>query len=967
VAKALITLDYINMPLRFFDLNREHHHWLTQLDKRVDKALRQRVRRLGDMLGHTLQAYADPDVFALVEELREGYKSLRQKENAPLRQALFEKIRQQSPERLTSVARAFAVYFSLVNAAEELAIYQRRRLWLIHGSPLWVGSFEEALRSLHERKISFDELKTVLKNLMYYPVFTAHPTEARRGTVMEQLRRIFVYSGELDRSDLTPDEHEQLLQSLQSQIDILWKTNEIRHQRPEVEDEIRSSLFYFPNGLFDAICQVYRNLEKHLARIYQVSPAEARAAVPSAIAFGSWVGGDRDGNPYVTPAVTAQAFYFQAELILEEYIKRCRQLSQKFSYSDLWCAPSKEFSQILQKDRYLAAEAFGARAQRLEHEPYRYKIGIMIYRLEKRLSFVQDKLKNKNNTLHPEAYASCQAFLQDLQIMQQSLISHGDSLSAHRELQDLIRLVETFGFHMVKLDIRQESDKHSAAVAEIFKQFSSYNYENLDEKQRQSLLSQYIEQGISNFSSVNLTEDTQGILEVFRVIRHIRQEIGEDSIGSYVVSMTHTASHVLEVLFLARLVEAIGKDLNGDWQRTLSVSPLFETIKDLHAIDSVLEELLSNAVYRKILQAAGNIQEVMLGYSDSAKDGGLLSSSWHLYRAQQRVLQLTDRYGVDCRLFHGRGGTIGRGGGPTHEAILAQPPGTVRGQIKFTEQGEVLYAKYSNSETAVYELTMGISALIKASCCLIEKKPPKDSEDRIEILEQLSRVSEENYRQLTDNTEKFFDYFATVTPIREIGLLNIGSRPVSRKSRQFSKSSIRAIPWVFSWAQARHTLPAWYGIGSALEWYSQKYSVQHLQKMYREWPYFTTTINNLQMTLMKADMKIAWEYAEHLCPDPQVAKEIYAMIYDEYQRATRYILQVSQSKQLMEHEAAVALSLRRRNPYLDPLNHIQIVALQNYRQAQQLSEEQAQIQQERWLKPLLRTINGIAAGMRNTG
>ncbi len=955
------------MPLRFFDQNREHHHWLSQLDKRVDKALRQRVRRLGDMLGKTLQAYADPEVFALVETLRDGYKNLRQKEQSQLRQALFEKIRQQPPERLTSVARAFAVYFSLVNAAEELAIYQRRRLWLAHGSPLWVGSFEEALRSLHERKITFGELREVLKNLVYYPVFTAHPTEARRGTVMEQLRRIFLYSGELDRHDLTPDEHQQLLQSLQSQIDILWKTNEIRHQRPEVTDEIRSSLFYFPNGLFNAICQVYRNLEKHLSHIYQVSLAEARAAIPSGICFGSWVGGDRDGNPYVTPEITAQAFYLQSEIILNEYIQRARQLSQKLSHSNLWCAISDEFSQRLQQDKYLALEAFGSRAQRLEHEPYRYKIGIMIYRLEKRLSFIQDKLKNKNSTLHPDAYGKYQDFLQDLKIMQKSLIEHGDRLTADRELQDLLRLVETFGFHMVKLDIRQESDKHSAAVAEIFKRFSSYDYEHLDEAQRQALLSQYLEQGLDGFTSETLSEETQGILEVFRVIRHIRQEIGEDSIGSYVISMTHSASHVLEVLFLARLVQAIVKNKAGDWQSTLSISPLFETIKDLHAIDQVLEALLRNSSYQKILQASGNIQEVMLGYSDSAKDGGLLSSSWNLYCAQQRVLQLTDRYQVQCRLFHGRGGTIGRGGGPTHEAILAQPPGTVRGQIKFTEQGEVLYAKYSNSETAIYELTMGISALIKASCCLIEKNPPKDSEDRVEILEQLSRVSEENYRQLTDNSEKFFDYFASVTPIRELGLLNIGSRPVSRKSRQFSKSSIRAIPWVFSWAQARHTLPAWYGIGSALEWYSQKYNLQHLQKMYKEWPYFATTINNLQMTLMKADMRIAWEYAEALCPDAQVAKEIYAMIYDEYQRATRYILQVSQSKQLMEHEVAVALSLRRRNPYLDPLNHIQIVALQNYRQAQQLPEEQAQIQQERWLKPLLRTINGIAAGMRNTG
>ncbi|MGB5541571.1 MAG: phosphoenolpyruvate carboxylase, partial [Gammaproteobacteria bacterium] len=550
----------------------------------------------------------------------------------------------------------------------------------------------------------------------------------------------------------------------------------------------------------------------------------------------------------------------------------------------------------------------------------------------------------------------------DLLLIRESLIANGDANVADADLKDLVRLVETFGFYLMHLDIRQESTRHGEAVAELLRTLQvEPDYDALDETHRQHLLCSTFAGPPPALDRGKLTERTRETLEVFDVMRRMQAVVSVNAFGSYVISMTHTASHILEVMYLAWLTGLAGQR-NGDWFADIRISPLFETIDDLEHIEQVLSELLGNETYRALLNAAGHCQEIMLGYSDSCKDGGILASNWSLYEAQKKIIAICDRYGLQVRLFHGRGGTVGRGGGPTHEAILSQPPGTVHGQIKFTEQGEVLRYKYSNEETAVYELAMGVTGLLKASRVLIEPAV-KDRRDYLGIMDELARIGEDTYRDLIDNTEGLFDYFYEATPVTEIGLLNIGSRPSHRKQQDRSKTSIRAIPWVFGWAQSRHTLPAWYGLGSALEtWRSDDPArLARLQGMYQDWPFFRALIGNIQMALFKGEMSIAHEYTR-LAGNQEMAQRIYAKISTEYRKTILQVLHVSGAHHLLEENPALGLSLFRRNPYLDPLNNIQVTLLARVRDSS-LDEEQ----REAWLKPLLRSINAIASGMRNTG
>jgi len=541
------------------------------------------------------------------------------------------------------------------------------------------------------------------------------------------------------------------------------------------------------------------------------------------------------------------------------------------------------------------------------------------------------------------------------------LVGHGDARIADGALKDLIRLGETFGFFCLQLDVRQESTRHTEAVAELFQQRGE-DYEALDEAERMQALERVIRDPAGFDTEIaGLSEPTMETLEVFRVMARMRQEISACAFGSYVISMTHEASHVMEVMFLARLAGLASIDAEGA-ECHIGIAPLFETIEDLEHIEPVMSRLLENQTYSALLAARNNLQEVMLGYSDSCKDGGILASAWSLYEAQKRVTRLTNAHGVQCRLFHGRGGTIGRGGGPTHEAILSQPEGTVHGQIKFTEQGEVLSFKYSNQETAVHELTMGLTGLMKASSNLIQPPAP-ERRDYLAVMDDLAKAGERAYRELTDEAQGFLDYFYEATPVNEIGLLNIGSRPSHRKQGDRAKTSVRAIAWVFGWAQSRHTLPAWYGIGAALQHWRENDPVRlaKLQRMYEEWPFFRSLLSNTQMALFKAEPDIAREYAS-LSRDPDTARRIYSAFYQEFHRTMEQVLNVAGTQHLLEENPALELSLRRRNPYLDPLNYIQVTLLRRYR-----NETLPEAERDKWLDPLLRSINAIAAGMRNTG
>jgi phosphoenolpyruvate carboxylase len=912
------------------------------------------------LLGEVLREHSRKRVLVVVERLREGFLKLREADDPELRAKLMKRINGLDPQTLSEVIRAYTIYFSLAHLVEDVHAYLHRRSLVSAGGRLWRGSFDHTLRQFHGDGVDAAGLQQLLNELAYLPVFTAHPTEAKRRTTLETHRRIFLLTLDLHRHKLNDEEQQDRLGQILSEIQVLWKTDEVRVHKPQVTDEVRQGLYFFRESLFETLPQVYRNLERAVRRLYG---SDSGVTVPSFVGFGSWIGGDRDGNPFVKPETTELAVRMHCELVLEEYIRRVRRLARILSHSSSLVQPSSPFLDSLDDDEDYWLHTMCQTHRRYFHEPYRRKLFIVRHRLETTLARVRARIEDDQSPeILPEGYAHERELLDDLYLIRDSLISHGDANAADGELKDLIRLVESFGFHLVHLDVRQESTRHTEAVIELFaRQPGAPLYDAFSEAQKLVALAEAIAHPHPfHIDKGTLTPETRETLEVFESMARMRAEISEQVFGAYVISMTHRASHVMEVMLLARLAGLAGQTPDG-WFCNLRISPLFETIEDLAHIDTVMSALFDNPTYAALLKASGNLQEVMLGYSDSCKDGGILASAWNLYEAQEKIIALAEGRGVKCRLFHGRGGTIGRGGGPTHEAILSQPEDTVHGQIKFTEQGEVLSYRYANPETALYELTMGISGLMKASRCVIEP-PIKPRKDFLGIMEELARLGEQHYRQLICETPGLLDYFYEATPVDAIALLNIGSRPSHRKKADRSLGSIRAIPWVFGWAQARHTLPAWLGIGSAIEQWrgSDLERLAKLQRMYQEWPFFRAILSNTQMSLFKAEMQIAHEYA-NLVSDQVRAEAIYQVIAEEYQRTLTQVLNVAGLHAVMEETPELQLSLARRNSYLDPLNHIQITLLERYRHE---TDEEAR---KEWLDPLLRSINAIAAGMRNTG
>jgi phosphoenolpyruvate carboxylase len=609
-----------------------------------DKQLRARVKLLGKLLGNVLRAQAGGHVLVAVETLRKGYISLQEQESPRRRARLTKLISKLDPDTLTHVVRAFSTYFSLVNLAEEAYQYKARTEQIRKGGPLWMGSFDHTLRQFHAQGIGAEQLQVLLDKLAYIPVFTAHPTEAKRRTILEALRRIFVTSEELDDPRIGEEEEAAIIRRLQSEIQILWKTDEVRAKRPQVRDEIRNGLFYFQESLFDAVPRMYRGLEKGIKRIYGAELEHTPVTVPSFLRFGSWIGGDRDGNPYVTPETTTMAVRLHARTAVLAYIHRVIHLSHILTYSSLLCRLSDEFMQGLRRDEAFYAMAFQDNPDRFSNEPYRRKLYIMRYRLERNLINIKARLEGKARDFQKDQYDDAKDLLKDLYDIRDSLIGHGDGEIANSELQDLIRLVETFGFFLVKLDIRQESGRHTATVAEILSHMPGkrVDYFALDEGARLTLLGEYIVDAAGlTFDRDNLSPEARETLEVFDVMRAMREEVSAECFGHYVISMTHNASHVMEVMFLACLSGLLGRNGNR-WYCNIRVSPLFETIDDLSRVEEVLSMLLDNPVYAALLAASGNQQEVMLGYSDSCKDGGILASAWKLFEAQKTIIAVTE-------------------------------------------------------------------------------------------------------------------------------------------------------------------------------------------------------------------------------------------------------------------------------------------------------------------------------------
>jgi phosphoenolpyruvate carboxylase len=930
-----------------------------------DKQLRARVKLLGKLLGNILLKQAGTKVYNAAEKLRVGFISLHKEDNPKKRARMMALIKSLDSQDLTQVIRAFSTYFALVNIAEEASQHQQRRRELKqkNNSLLWRGSFDSIFADLMNMEMTAEQLQSLMNKLAYMPVITAHPTEAKRRSILFAQRRIFLTNEKLNDQRLNKTQKQTIIDELETQIQMLWRTDEVRESRPQVRDEIENGLYYFKESLFDAVPAVYRNIE---LRINDHFP-DAQIKVPSFLQFGSWIGGDRDGNPNVKSETTELALFMQSETIIEEYVRRLAVAFKHLTHSSQLCTPSREFTEALNHDENIRFDVFITKPTIYSKAPYRRKLGFMRYRLQKNLDKIRARLNKSDvdESTFANAYESEHDFLQDLYIIRDSLCGHGDENIADLVLYDLIRLVESFGFYLMHLDVRQESTIHTDAVTEILQQIDkTIDYPSMPENERLSLLSKLIDQPKTDFilDSKSLSDISKETVEVFKTMEMLHNEISPKAFGAYVISMTHHASHIMEVMWLASLVGLAGKN-DGDYFCNIRISPLFETIEDLKQIEHVLSSLLGDPVYKKLLKISGNHQEVMLGYSDSCKDGGILASSWQLFEAQHKVIKLTDANGVECRLFHGRGGTIGRGGGPTFESILAQPEGTVHGEIKFTEQGEVLSNKYSNAETAIYELTLGISGLIMSSRYTVMPADTTSTPERMQIMREIMEIGENSYRNLTDRTDGFLDYFYEATPINEIAMMNIGSRPSHRKKGDRSKTSVRAIGWVFGWAQARHTLPAWYGIGSALEkWIDgDTDKLKKLQELNQDWPYFRALLSNTEMALYKADIVTAEEYAE-LCLSDETRDRVFNMVKSEHDKTKNYTLQIAKMDRLLDDIKPLELSLQRRDPYLDPLNHIQIMLLKRYR-----DETLSEAEREMWLDPLLRSINAIAAGMRNTG
>ncbi|MDC3386363.1 phosphoenolpyruvate carboxylase [Gammaproteobacteria bacterium] len=936
--------------------------FLKNYDAITDTQLRSCVKLLGKLLGNAITAHAGKEVFTVVEKLRKGFINLQENKDQKKHDQLINYIEKLDPDVLKNVVRSFSKYFALVNVAEEAYQHIHREGILKSGksgSSLWEGSFDHMLKDCKTNGITTSGLQKLYNSLQFVPVFTAHPTEAMRRSKMEATRRIFATILELHTYRAQSIRKEEIIKKLEAQILILWKTDEVRMKKPTVEDEVRNGLYYFNTSLFKAVPQMYRDLENATKRIYCDSLTVNSIKVPSFLRFGSWIGGDRDGNPFVTPAVTQKAVYMHSKTALKEYITRAKELSLFMTHSDQLMKPSAEFIESLEKDKKFLKEAFYKKTNDFPKEPYRRKFNIISYRLAESLKRITELQSGKINVDKENAYSCEKELLEDLYIIRDSLKQDGDTALLEFGLDDFIRLVETFGFFLVNLDIREESTRHTNVVSALVKQAKNKNYDDMSEDEKITLLSSMLtEKETLKDNYQLLSDDLKIIVDVFKTMILLRDQVSQEAFGHYIISMTHDASHVLEVMLIAKMVGLIGEKENGEVFCNILITPLFETVDDLARINIILESLFSNEVYIKFLQChEDNLQEVMLGYSDSCKDGGILASSYGLYEAQQQIIEISNKYKIECKIFHGRGGTVGRGGGPTHNSILAQPAKTVNGKIKITEQGEVLSYKYAQYETACYELEMAIGGLIKASQHIVVEQV-SDTSSYEKIMKDMSEKGEIKYRDLTDKTPGLIDYFYEATPVQELGELNIGSRPSHRSNGERSRYSIRAIPWVFGWSLSRNTLPAWYGLGSALNKIYDEHGIEILQEMYKEWPFFHMMIDNIGQAIAKADLAISKDYAT-LANDQDTARKIFKKIEEEYKLTESLMLQIIDTHRLLADNKKLALSLYRRKPYMDPLNYIQVMLLRKHRNSD--------TRDEAVFNPLLRTIHAIAAGLRNTG
>lgn len=913
--------------------------------------LRRDVRFLGNILGDVLVHQGGRELLDIVEKIREMSKALRAEFIPELFAEFKQVINDLNPEIRHQVIRAFAIYFQLVNIAEQNHRIRRKRDYeRSAGETVQPGSIESAVQVLKEQGIAIEDVKAMLGDISLELVMTAHPTEATRRAVLDIHQRIANDMVELDNPSLTYREREKLREKLMNEVLTLWQTDELRGRKPTVIDEVRNGMYFFDETLFEVLPNVYEELERCLAKYY---PGESWH-VPTYLRFGSWIGGDRDGNPSVTAKVTWETLTLQRGLVLKKYEELLKDMMGLLSFSTNLVDVSDELAASLKRDREVI-ELRNVDIWRNDNEPYRIKLGYML-----------EKLANtQNNGARQQRYNSPDELIADLLVIDRSLRHHYANYVADTHIRKMIRQVELFGFYLAALDVRQHSKEHENAMSEILKHMSIVeDYAALGEDEKIELLYKLLTDPRPLTSPhFEYSESTRECLDVYHTIYRAQQEFGRNCIKSYLISMTQGASDMLEVMVFAKEVGLFRLEAGGQVRSTIQSVPLFETIDDLHAAPAIMETLFNLPVYRQAVEAMGNLHEIMLGYSDSNKDGGAVTANWELRVALNTITNTAKKHNVKLKFFHGRGGALGRGGMPLNRSILAQPPHTIGGGIKITEQGEVLSSRYSMQGIAYRSLEQATWALITAA--RLAKYPEQQLADVAEwdeISKGISEAAQTKYQDLIFRDPDFMTFFKESTPLPEVGELNIGSRPSKRKNSDRFED-LRAIPWVFAWTQSRYLLPAWYAAGTALEGYVQGDAgrLQILRTMYAKFPFFTSLIDNLQMALAKADLNIAKEYAG-MIKDEQVSSRIFTLISEEYARTSSLILEITGQAEILDNVPVIQESIRLRNPYVDPLSYMQVQLLTELRALRDKGEDDPEL-----LREVLLTINGIAAGLRNTG
>ncbi len=864
-----------------------------------------------------------------------------------------------SPDFAYAIAAAFTLYFDLVNLAEEInrvrALRERERE---RGNAPTAESIADAVATLKARGVSHDQLAAVLRNLRVELVLTAHPTEAKRRTILTRLERISRALRALDDSDLLPREHDTTLESLRAEITALWLTDRARTARPAVTDEVRTGLYFVDSIFWEVLPRICDDLEAALAEHYPgLEPP------PGWLGLASWIGGDRDGNPNVTAEVTAETLRLHRGLAVERHRRSLHDLARRLSLSARRVPlPPELLARIEARRPFPPHIAF--LEKRYAAEPYRLLLSLLAADLED--ASKDDMVTRLLSSAPHVTRLHTEAFTAQLDLAARAVPRRlaGGTLRAVRRQFDI------FGFHAARLDVREESGRLAAALGEILRGLKiDFDFEEGTDRARAATLRQLFSAATPSLAPrPGVTAETAETWALFQLLARARAVYGRDLLGPFIISMTRGPADVLTVLLLARWAGC---------EDGLQIVPLFETLDDLDAAPRILAELFALDIYRAHLATCGDEQTVMIGYSDSNKDGGYVAANWALYQAQENIARTCREHGIQLTLFHGRGGTVARGGGPANRAIRAQPPGTVNGRFRLTEQGEILAARYADPDIAHRQLEQIVNAVLLASVdettadgrqTTVVHRPSSVVQEWRSAMTAMATSARGAYRNLVYETPGFVEYWQTATPVDEISRLRIGSRPTARRGGALQVTHIRAIPWVFSWMQSRFNLPGWYGLGTALPPFGrptsnlQPPSPEILRDMYAHWPFFRAALDNAEMSLLKADLGIAALYSD-LAPDRELARAIFARIRDEYERARDAILAVSGHNALMDNEPVIQRSVQLRNPYVDPLNYLQIEMLRRLRALPDPDSPAAEPLRE----VIVLTINGIAAGLRNTG